>query len=279
MRTSVISTDDFRTLGIPILMGRDFNEQDMNEDTQTVIVNQTLADEHWPDESPLGKRISFEGTEGPFLEIIGVVKTVIYDTIGEAPTPVAYRALPQMFSPNLMLLTKVSGGGDPMMIMPAVRDVLRDIDPNFSPSDTRSLTDVISFALLPAKAGAALFSLFGVIALALATVGLYGVMSYMVSQRTHEIGIRMAIGAKKHDVLKLIMKQGLTLTLIGIAIGIVISLGFTRVLRVLLYDVSPSDPLTFISIAVLLVTVATLAILIPARRAMKVDPMVALRYE
>ena len=141
------------------------------------------------------------------------------------------------------------------------------------------MTSLISFALLPAKFAAGLFSLFGVLALLLATVGLYGVMSYMVSQRTHEIGIRMAIGADKSDVLRLIMKQGLTLTAFGLGIGLVIALGFTRVLKSLLYDVSPSDPLTFGAIALLLAIVAMLATLIPARRAMKVDPMIALRYE
>ncbi|MCZ6837396.1 MAG: ABC transporter permease [Planctomycetota bacterium] len=279
VRTSFISTDDFKTLGIPILMGRDFTEQDMSEDTQKIIVNQTFAEETWPNENPLGKRLSFESPQGPYLEVIGVVKTVIYRSIGEAPTPSVYRALPQRWTPNLVLLTRVAGNGDPMNLMPVVRDVLRDMDPNFSPSDARSYTNVINFALLPAKAGAALFTLFGVLALLLASVGLYGVMAYMVSQRTHEIGIRMAIGANKTDVLKLILHQGLKLTSIGLGIGLLLSLAVTRVLEVMLYEVSPSDPLTFVGITALLILVAAIAILIPARRAMKVDPMVALRYE
>ncbi len=163
--------------------------------------------------------------------------------------------------------------------MTPVRDIMRDLDPNFSPSDTRTLSNLIKFALVPAKLGAGVFSLFGVIALLLATVGLYGVMSYMVGQRTHEIGVRMAVGASKGDVLRLILSQGMRLTVVGLGIGLVIALGFTRVLKVLLYDVSPTDPLTFAGIALLLVVVATIATLIPAYRAMRVDPMIALRYE
>jgi putative ABC transport system permease protein len=277
VRVSVISTDAFSTLGIPVLMGRDFTDQEIAEDTPTVIINQAFADQNWPNENPLGRRISFEEADGPFLEVVGVVKTVKYDTIGEAPTPTVYRPLPHMFSNSIMLLARTSG--EPMHMAPAVRQVIRDIDPNFSPSDTRPYTEVIGFALLPAKFGAALFSLFGVLALLLATVGLYGVMSYMVTQRTHEIGIRMAIGAGKRDVLRLILRQGFTLTLIGLAIGLAGAFGATRVLATLLYDVSPTDPLTFAAISLLLLIVALAAMIIPARRAMNVDPLVALRYE
>ncbi|MCH7603210.1 MAG: ABC transporter permease [Planctomycetes bacterium] len=277
IRSNIVSPDDFQTLDIPLLMGRDFNETDILDGPGVVIVNSTFAEMHWPDESPLGKRISIHSVEGPFLEIVGVVKTVIYDSPGESPTPVIHRALSQTWNPILTLLVRSSG--DPLSVMTPVRDIMRDLDPNFSPSDTRTLTKLIKFALVPAKLGAGIFSLFGLIALLLASIGLYGVMSYMVSQRTHEIGIRMAIGADKSDVLRLIMKQGLTLTIIGLGIGLVVALGFTRVLASLLYDVSPSDPLTFVAITLLLATVATLATLIPARRAMSVDPMVALRYE
>ncbi|MCH7573048.1 MAG: FtsX-like permease family protein, partial [Planctomycetes bacterium] len=253
------------------------NQQDIKDGPGVIIVNQTFAEKYWPGENPLGKRISLLELDGPFMEVVGVVKTVKYDSIGEEATPYIYRSLSQYWSRSLTLLVRTSG--DPTSLIAPVRGVIRNVDPNFAVSDTRTLTSLISFSLLPAKFAAGLFSLFGVLALLLATVGLYGVMSYMVSQRTHEIGIRMAIGAGKSDVLRLIMKQGLTLTAFGLGIGLVIALGFTRVLKSLLYDVSPSDPLTFGAIALLLAIVAMLATLIPARRAMKVDPMVALRYE
>ncbi|MCZ6836881.1 MAG: ABC transporter permease, partial [Planctomycetota bacterium] len=277
IRWTVVSPGDFQTLDIPLLMGRDFDERDIIDGTGVVIINNTFADSHWPGENPLGKRISFESAEGPFLEVVGVVRTVIYDSPGESPTSVVHQALSQRWNPTLTLLVRSSG--DPLTVLTPVRDIMRDLDPGFSPSNTRTYTKLINFALAPAKLAAGVFSLFGGLALLLATVGLYGVMSYTVSQRTHEIGIRMAIGARKSDVMNLILKQGMTLTAIGLGVGLVIALGFTRVLGVLLYDLSPSDPFTFIGISLLLVLVAALATLIPARKAMKVDPMVALRYE
>jgi putative ABC transport system permease protein len=173
----------------------------------------------------------------------------------------------------------VRASGDPAALLPAVRAAIREIDPNFAPSDTRRLTHVIAFKLMPTRIGASLAGLFGFLALLLAMIGLYGVMSYMVSQRTHEIGVRMAIGAGRREVMRLVLRQGLTLTIIGLVIGLVGALGFTRVLGTLLYGVQPHDPLTFIGITLLLMAVALLACYLPARRAMRVDPVVALRCE
>jgi ABC-type antimicrobial peptide transport system permease subunit len=157
--------------------------------------------------------------------------------------------------------------------------VMHDIDPNFSPSDSRTYTNLISFKLLPAKFAAGLFSFFGVLALVLAVIGIYGVMSYTVSQRTHEFGIRMAIGARKGDLLKLVLRRGLALTLLGLVIGLAVAFGLMRVLSALLCGVSPYDPLTFAGITFLLMVVALLACYFPARRAAEVDPLVALRCE
>ena len=275
--TSIVSADDFKTLGIPLLRGRDFNEHDTEDAPGVVIVNQVFADRHWPDEDPIGERISFEGLEGPYREVVGVVSTVKYVFIGEAPRPFLYRPFTQDYDSNVNLLVRTVG--DPMTLLPPVRAAIRELDPDVAPSDTRVLSDWIGFALLPAKFAAALFGLFGALAILLASVGLYGVMSYSVGQRTREIGIRMALGAGRRDVLRVVFRQGLMLTVVGLGIGLLVSLAGTRVLSMLLYDISATDPLTFGGVSAVLVAVAMLACYIPARRATKVDPMVALRYE
>jgi predicted permease len=274
---SIVSAGDFKTLGIPLLRGRDFNEHDTEDAPGVVIVNQVFADRNWPDEDPLGKRISLEGLEGPYREVVGVVSTVKYVFIGEGPRPFLYRPFTQNYDPDINLLVRTTG--DPMTLLPPVRAAIRELDPDVAPSDTRVLTDWIGFALLPARFAAALFGLFGALAILLASVGLYGVMSYSVGQRTREIGIRMALGAGRRDVLHVVLRQGLTLTVVGLGIGLIVSLAGTRILSMLLYDISATDPLTFGGVSVVLVAVAMLACYIPARRATKVDPMVALRYE
>jgi predicted permease len=284
VRIASTSPGGFETLGIPVLMGRDFDERDGVESETVLVVNQTLAATYWPGEDPLDKRIALhtrtvngQHYPGDYCPVVGVVSTVKYGQLSEEPQPAIYCALSQSWSASVVLLVRSSG--DPMAQLAPVRDVMRDIDENLSPSDTRSLTGMISFKLMPARLSAALCSIFGGLALLLTMVGLYGVMSYMVSQRTHEIGVRMAVGAGRADVLSLILRQGLTLTMIGLVIGLVIALGCTGVLGSLLYGVSPHDPLTFACIALLLIAVALLACYVPARRATKVDPMVALRYE
>jgi predicted permease len=285
---NAVSPDDFETLGIPLLLGRGFDARDSADSPVVFIVNQTFAETYWPGENPLEKRIAFterteSGTYGPgaFHAVIGVVKTVNYIEFNERPQPMVYASLSHRWPSVLMLLVRTAG--DPLAILPAVRGVMRDIDPNFTPSDTRSYTNLIGFKLLPVKFAAGLFSLFGALALTLAMIGVYGVMSYMVSQRTYEIGVRMALGAHKGDVLKLVLRRGLALTLMGLLIGLLIGLavafGFARVLSALLYGVSPYDPVTFAGVAGSLVAVALLACYLPARRATKVDPMVALRCE
>ncbi len=275
---STVSDDNFETLGIPLLRGRDFTDQDTVDAPAVVIVNKAFADRYWPTESPLGKRISREGPQGPFLEVIGVVQTVKYWMIGEEPRPYIYFPLARNYQQawsTLLLRTS----GDPMSALSPVRDVIRDLDPNMSPMDSRSMTDLIGFAMLPAKFAAVLFGLLGGLALLLASVGLYGVMSYAVTQRTREIGVRVAIGAQRVDVLRLVLKHGLILTMIGAVIGLAASLAGARLFTSLLYEISAVDPLTFIAVTLLLVFVSMLACYIPARRATRVDPMVALRHE
>jgi predicted permease len=274
---SIVSEGGFETLGISLLRGRDFNEFDARDGPGVVIVNQALADRNWPGESALGRQISIESAEGPFLEIVGVASTVKYIFIGEQPRPFLYLPFSQNYDPNMNLLVRASG--DPMALLPAVRSVIRDLNPDVSPADTRILSGWIGFALLPAKLAAMLFGLFGVVAVLIASVGLYGVMSYTAGQRTREIGIRVALGAQRGDVLRLILRQGLVLTVVGLGLGLMASFGGTRVLSALLYDVSVTDPIAFVGVSVLLLTVASLACYVPARRATRVDPIVALRYE
>ncbi|UCF32601.1 MAG: ABC transporter permease [Phycisphaerales bacterium] len=276
--TSTISANHFRTLRIPLLSGRVFSEQDTQDAPGVAVVNQAFVERYWPEQDPLGKRLSHRGPEGPFLEVIGVVPTIEYRLIGEAPRPYVYEALSQHpGAPIATLLVRTSG--PPVAAIPAIRHVIRDLNPDMSLADARPLTDLIGFTLLPAKLAAGLFSLFGLLAMLLASIGLYGVMSYMVCQRTREIGIRTALGAQRGDILRLVLRRALMLTLVGLAIGLVIAFLGTRVFSAFLCGVTPTDPATFIVVSFLLMTVALLASYMPARRAAKVDPMVALRYE
>jgi len=274
---STVSASDFRTLGIPLLRGRDFNEHDTADAPGVVIVNKAFADRVWPGEDALGKRIRIEDEDGPFLEVVGVVRTAKYLFIGEEPRPYFYLPFTQHYDPDMNLLIRTTG--DPMSLLPPVRAALAELNPDVQPADTRVLSGWIAFALLPARFAAALFGTFGVLAIVLASVGLYGVMSYTVGQRTREMGIRMALGAQRRDVLSIVLRQGLALVALGLAFGLVVSLLGARVLAVLLYDISSSDPLTFVGVSVLLVAVAFFACYLPARRATKVDPIRALRYE
>lgn len=277
VNTSVVGTDNFKTLGIPLLRGRDFTDLDTQDSPRVTIVNQAFADRVWPDQDPLGRRISLEGTEGPFLEVVGVVRTIKYVFIGEDPRPFLYLPFEQNYDPDVNLLVRTEG--DPMALSGPVQDVIRGLDPDVAPSDTRVLSDWIGYALLPARFAGLLFGAFGALALLLASVGLYGVMSYTVEQRMREIGIRVALGAERPDVLRLVLRQGLMLTLVGLGIGLIIALAGTRVVAMLLYDISATDLTTFAGVSTLLVAVALLACYVPARRATKVDPMAVLRHE
>ncbi|UCE58633.1 MAG: ABC transporter permease [Phycisphaerales bacterium] len=275
---SVASDQGFRTLGIPLMRGRDFSQQDTVDAPGVAIVNRAFVDRYWPGEDPIGKRISSTGPEGPFLEVVGVAATIKYILIGEEPRPYVYLPLSQDHeSPIATLLLRTSG--DPLGLALPVRALIREVDPNITVWDASRLTDMISFILLPARFAAVGFGLFGLLALLLASVGLYGVMSYTVSQRTHEIGIRTTLGAQRNDIIRLMLKQGIWLTAIGLVIGLAISLAGTRALSALLYEIGTTDLLTFVGVSLSLAAVALLASYIPAQRATRVDPMVALRCE
>jgi predicted permease len=270
----------FATMGIPLTAGRDFTAQDKKDAPPVAIINETFARRFWPGQSAVGKRFRTR-SEGPPIEVIGVARDGKYFNLGEEPRPFVYRPLLQSYvgdaSNDGTLIVRTVG--DPGAIITAVRHEIQRLDASLPVFNVKTLTEHLRLSLFPLRVGAALVGGFGLLALALAAIGIYGVMAYAVAQRTHEIGIRMALGARSHDVLKLVVKQGMILALIGLAIGLVASLALGRLMSNLLFGVSATDPLTFILISLLLASVALLACWIPGRRATKVDPIEALRYE
>ena len=278
---STISADYFRTLGINLMQGRDFTESDGPDAPRVAIVNQAFAERYWPGRNPIGMRINNNESANPeasSIEVVGISRTLKHWFIGEDPRPFIYLPIRQRGTLEFATLL-VHTAATPTAYIGPIRGILHDLDPEFSPMEARSFTEMIEFSLLPARLAAGLFSLFGVLALLLAAVGLYGVMSYAVSRRTREIGIRAALGARPLDILRLVLNQGMRLTVIGLALGLTASLAGARVFSSLLYDVSTTDPLTFLCVILLLAGVALAACLVPARRATRVDPMNALRCE
>ncbi len=276
---NTVNTDFFRTMGTPIVQGRPFTVDDTESSRGVAIVNEKMAETFWPGQNPIGRRISIKSPQGPWLEVVGVAKQGTYNLPGERPTRYLYLPLEQNYSG--MQILQVHAQADPMALLPAVREKVRELDAEMSLFDIKTMETHIRHGK-----GAVLFQLssgmvgaFGVIGLVLAAIGLYGVMAYSVSQRTHEIGIRMALGATPGNILGMVLRQGVVLTLVGVALGLLGAFALTRSFANLLVGVSATDPLTFSTITVLLVAVALVAAYVPARRATKVDPMVALRYE
>ena len=277
VNANVVASKYFSTLGIPLLQGRDFNAQDSEKAPRAAIINEAFARRHFSDENPLGKRMSFDGANGPWTEIVGVVRDSKYRTLGENPRPTVYVPLAQNHETGMTLHVRTTG--NPLSIAGSVRREVQSLEPNLAITDLQSLSGVVTASLFAARMGAVLLAIFGSLALVLAAIGLYGVMSYAVSRRTREIGIRMALGAGKGSVLRLVLKEGLTLVGGGVASGLIVAFAATRLLTSFLYGVSPLDAVTFAAIPLVLALVALLASYLPARRAAKVDPMIALRYE
>jgi putative ABC transport system permease protein len=273
-RFGFISEDYFRTMGIAMMKGRDFNERDTPDAPPVVIINPAAARQFWPNEDPIGKRIK---ALRQVREIIGVSGEVKQAGLDKPSDPEIF--LPYQQAPFLYLQLAVRTTDDPMKMVAAIRHEVQAIDQDLPLTGIKTMDQYLSESIANPRFQSRVLSLFAAIALLLAAVGLYGVMSYSVAQRTHEIGVRMALGARSSDVLKLVVGKGLRLTLIGIAIGLVVAVALTRLLASLLFGVSTTDPATFVIIALLLISVALLACYLPARRATKVDPMVALRYE
>ncbi|HLF82571.1 MAG TPA: ABC transporter permease [Blastocatellia bacterium] len=277
VNANVVGLSYFSTMGIPLLQGRDFNAQDNENAPLAVIVNDALARRYFAGEDALGQRVSFRGANGPWSEIVGIVRDSKYRTLGENPRPTAYVPLAQNHETGMTLHVRTLG--NPLSVAATVRREAQALDPNLAVTNVQSLSDVVGASLFAARMGAVLLAIFGFLALLLAAIGLYGVMSYTVSRRTREIGIRMALGAGTGNVLRLVLKEGLALVGGGVAAGLIVAAAATRLLASFLYGVSPLDATTFVAIPLVLALVALLASYLPARRAVKVDPMVALRYE
>jgi predicted permease len=273
---SIVGVDYFRTLGIPLVRGRDFNDRDTPASPAVIIVNETLARRLAPDGNVIGKRLRMD-SHGDYLEVVGVVRDVKYKQLAEKPLFFGYRPLSQEYRSAMTL--HVSTTSDPLPIINQVRAEIKALDSDLPLTNVETMQEHMRPVLGPARLLALLSSAFGVLALVLAAIGLYGVMAYSVGNRTHEIGIRMALGAPVSGVRNLVIGQGMRLALAGTAIGLIAAFTLTRVLQSVLYGVGAADPLTFIIVASLLLAVALLACFIPARRATKVDPLVALRYE
>jgi predicted permease len=271
-----VSSGYFQTLGIPLHHGRAFNDLDRKETKPVAIVNHAMAKHFWPGESPLGKRFHFIG-EMRLLEVVGEVGDSWQFGVGEDPQPVAYLPITQAYSPFAVLQVRTMG--DPKTVLPSVRESVQSIDRNLAFVGVSTIGGLLDQGLWAPRMGAFLMGAFGLLALLLATVGIYGVLSYSVTQRTQEVGIRVALGAAPASVRGLIVKQGMTLVAIGVGIGVVGSVGLARLMTSLLFGVKASDPLTFAAATFVLAAVAFVATYLPARRATKVDPVVALRHE
>jgi putative ABC transport system permease protein len=271
-----VSPGYFHAMGTRLLQGRDFTEQDDEKAPRVAIINQTFARRFFPGEDPIGKRFSLGRPEAVKTIIVGVVEDGKYAGLNEDSRPFVARPLWQSEVGSTSVIAR--SDGDPQRLKPVVGGEVQQLDPNL-PMSNNTLVEKMSLPMLPARIAASVLGGFGLLALALAAIGIYGVISYTVSTRTREIGIRMALGAQKNDVLKLVLGQGMRLTLVGVGIGLAVALALTRFMKSLLFGLSATDPATFLTASVLLAGVAVLACYLPARRATKVDPMIALRHE
>jgi putative ABC transport system permease protein len=272
---AIITPDFFRTIEAPLIRGRAFNNQDTAKAAPVIIINEACARSLWPNEDAVGKHLSIGFEQSVTREIVGVVGDTKQSDIGTPAKPAMY--LPHEQSPTPLMTMVVRTTSDPAALSAAVRSQISNVDKDVPVSNISTMEQIVATSVAPRSFNMVLLTIFAVVALLLAAVGIYGVMSYSVTQRTHELGLRMALGARPSDVLKLVIKQGMMLALIGVAIGLIGAFILMRMMSSLLYGIDASDPLTFGLIAGLLSLVAFAACYFPARRATKVDPMIALR--
>jgi putative ABC transport system permease protein len=278
--TRIISPSYFETMGIPLISGRQFTDHDSEKSPNVAVISETMARRLWPGEDVIGKRIGAGRveSEADWIQVVGVVKDVRQFELTADPKPQMYLTYRQMgFFPSEDLVVKTDV--DPASMAATVRKTVLEIDKDQPVSNIRTMEQILAESIARQRFSMLLLGVFAGVALLLAAVGIYGVMSYSVAQRTHEIGIRMALGAQTSAVLKLAVGYGLKLVIAGVAIGLLAAFALTRLMSTLLFGVTPTDPATFALISLLLISVAAIASYIPARRATKVDPLIALRYE
>ncbi|MGA9774079.1 MAG: ABC transporter permease [Blastocatellia bacterium] len=274
----VVSADYFRAMGIPLLRGRLFEEQDGPNAPQAILINETMANRYFPGEDPVGKRINLGDPESnPWQTIVGIVRDTRHEALSADPYSQMYAVHTQSPRRSLALVLRTSS--DPLSLVSAIRSRIADMDSDLPLSNMRTMEQILSESIMRPRFNMLLITIFAVVAMVLASVGIYGVISYSVSQRTHEIGVRIALGARPGDIFRMVVGQGLKIALAGVGAGLVAALALTRVMVSLLYGVQATDPLTFAAISAALTAIVIMASYIPARRATKVDPMISLRYE
>jgi predicted permease len=276
VQVNVVAAGYFDTMGIPVVRGRALGERDAQGAPKAVVVNETMASRLWPKADALGKRFRFFN-DPQMSEVVGIAKDVKYNGLGEDPQPYVYESLGQRHSSALTLIVRTSR--PPETVLESVRKQLASLDRDLPIVGARTISQVLHNSLWAPRMGASLLALFGSLALILAAVGIYGVMSYAAKQRQREIGIRIALGARRADILGLLVRQGMSVVLLGVAIGLLIAFGATRLVANMLFGISATDTASFAATALLLAFVALLANLLPARRATSVDPTVALRQQ
>jgi putative ABC transport system permease protein len=277
---TIISPDYFSSVGTPVLRGRDFLETDTSDSMPVTIVNAAMEKKYWPGESAIGKQVGPGSTRYPLLTIVGIVPDVKHISLREETAPEMYvvftqKPWPSMLNMRVALRTKV----DPASVTGSVREAVHSLDPDLPLAKVTTLTTLVDDSMSQPRFSMLLLATFATLALVLASIGMYGVISYSVGQRTREIGIRVALGAEHSNVFRMILGQGARLAGLGIAIGLIAALGVTHLMASFLFGVQPTDPPTFAAVSLLLLAIALLACYIPARRATRVDPMIALRYE
>lgn len=276
INTRSVSPGYFRTLGIALIKGRDFSDRDKSDAPKAAIINNDLARTYFSNEDPIGKRITFDDGQS-WISIVGIIGDVKQLGLDSSAKPEVYFPYLQVAAPSMSLV--VRSASNPLSLAAAVKSQIQMIDKDLPIDDAKTMQQLLAESTSGRRFNMLLLTVFAGVALVLAIVGIYGVMSYTVTQRTHEIGIRVAVGAQPRDVFRMVIGQGMMLAMIGIAFGLVGAFGLTRLMTTMLFGVEPTDPATFVSIAVLLTGVGLVACYLPARRATKVDPLLALRYE
>jgi predicted permease len=274
---SSVTPNYFHLLGIPLLRGRFLSESDDDKAPQVAVINEAFARTYWPNQDPLGQRFKRNRADSPWITVVGVIANARTESLAHADVPQIYLSLYQSASRRLAIFLR--GHMDASAIPEQVREQVQAVDPTLPISGSQTLNETVSASLAERRFSMEMVALFALTALLLAALGIYGVLSYLVSERTHEIGIRIALGAESGSILRMVLRQGLRLAITGAAVGLAVALIVSQLMAGLLYGVRPTDPLTFAGVAALLIGVALLACYIPARRALRVDPLAALRHE